>query len=231
MGDWLAMEIQHKLDEWCPLMFGYHLLKLGTLSSQLSCAASSIRHQCAVAPEGASLGIIAAVDELPIRSGSIDACLLAHLLDFSSDPHQILREVERVLTPDGWIIISGFNPYSLVGLGRLLPNLRRRLPWSARMFSPERVLDWLHLLGFEVVHLEGFAYSTVTRRNRFHFWKEKTGRRCGYRFASTYMLAARKRTIPLTRIREAAWLRRPVMVGGMARLNNPACTKSEGVNS
>lgn len=173
MGDWLAMEIQHKLDEWCPLMFGYHLLKLGTLSSQLSCAASSIRHQCAVAPEGASLGIIADVDELPIRSGSIDACLLAHLLDFSSDPHQILREVERVLTPDGWIIISGFNPYSLVGLGRLLPNLRRRLPWSARMFSPERVLDWLHLLGFEVVHLEGFAYSTVTRRNRFHFWKEK----------------------------------------------------------
>ena len=229
MGDWLAMEIQHKLDEWCPFMFGYHLLKLGTLSSQLSCSASAIRHQCAIASSGVSLGIIADVDELPIRSGSVDACLLAHLLDFSNDPHQILREAERVLTPDGWIIISGFNPYSLVGLGRLLPNLRRRLPWSARMFSPERVLDWLHLLGFEIVHIEGFAYSTLKRRSRTHGVRDNTGKLCSHRFASTYMLAARKRTIPLTRIQETAWLRRPVMVGGMARLKNPACSNRGNV--
>lgn len=218
MGDCLAMEIQHKLDEWCPFMFGYHLIKLGTLSSQLSCAASTIRHQCAIASEGAALGIIADVSELPIRSGSVDACLLAHTLDFSKDPHQILREIERVLTPDGWIIISGFNPYSLIGLGKLLPSLRRRIPWSARMFSPERVLDWLHLLGFEVVHLEGFTYSALKRRGKLMVGKEKPARRCGYRFASSYMLAARKRTIPLTRIQEVAWLKRPVMLGGMARL-------------
>lgn len=88
------------------------------------------------------------------------------------------------------------------------------------MFSPERVLDWLHLLGFEIVHLEGFTYSSLSRRSWFHFGRENTVRRCGYRFASTYMLAARKRTIPLTRLREAAWLKRPVMVGGMARLKN-----------
>lgn len=229
MGDWLAMEIQHKLDEWCPFMFGYHFLKLGTLSSQLSCAASAIRHQCAIASEGVSLGIIADVAELPIRSGSVDACLLAHLLDFSQDPHQILREAERVLTVDGWLIISGFNPHSVMGLGRLFPHLRRRLPWSARMFSAERVLDWLHLLGFEVVHLEGFAYSVFNRRNRSHLGRENIPRRCGHRFASTYMLAARKRTIPLTRIQEAAWLRRPVMVGGMARLKNSACIKKESI--
>ncbi|MDD2341917.1 MAG: SAM-dependent methyltransferase, partial [Tolumonas sp.] len=104
-------------------------------------------------------------------------------------------------------------------------HLRRRLPWSAQMFSPERVLDWLHLLGFEVVHLEGFAYSALSRRSRIHCWRENTARRCGYRFASTYMLAARKRTLPLTRIREVAWLKRPVMVGGMARLKNQTRTQ------
>lgn len=213
MGDWLGMEIQHRLDDWCPLMFGYHLLKLGALSSQLSCSASTIRHQCAIAEEGLSLGIQADIEELPVRSNSIDVCLLAHTLDFSSDPHQILREVERVLTQDGWIIISGFNPYSLVGLGKLVPQFRRKLPWSARMFSPDRVLDWLHLLGFEVVHLDGIPYSAIGRRNK----KESNGRHCNYRFMSAYMLAARKRTIPLTRIQEGAWLKRPVMVGGMAR--------------
>jgi len=215
MGDWLCMEIQNRLDDWCPLMFGYHLLKLGSLSSELSCTASAIRHQCSIAEQGLSLGICADIDELPIRSNSVDVCLLAHTLDFSADPHQILREAERVLTQDGWIIISGFNPYSLLGTGKLFPNLRRRLPWSARMFSPDRVLDWLQLLGFEIVHLEGIPYSTISRRNL-----KESGRYCNYRFFSAYMMAARKRTIPLTRIQEAAWLRRPVMVGGMARLQN-----------
>ena len=215
-GDLLAMEIQSRLDEWCPLMFGYHLLKLGNLSSKLSCSASTIRHQSAIGSEGSAIGVIAELDELPIRSNSIDVCLLSHTLDFSTDPHQILREAERVLTQDGWIIISGFNPYSVLGAGKLIPNLRKKLPWSARMFSPERVLDWLNLLGFELVHLEGIPYYSLNKRCR----RENVFRRCGYRFTSAYVLAARKRTIPLNRIQEAAWLRRPVIVGGMARMKD-----------
>lgn len=215
-GDLLAMEIQSRLDEWCPLMFGYHLLKLGNLSSKLSCAASTIRHQTSIGSEGNTIAVMADLDELPIRSNSVDVCLMAHTLDFSRDPHQVLREAERVLTQDGWIIISGFNPYSVVGAGKLIPHLRKRLPWSARMFSPERVLDWLSLLGFELVHLDGIPYSSLSQRCR----RENLIRRCGYRFTSAYVIAARKRTIPLSRIQESAWLRRPVIVGGMARVKD-----------
>lgn len=218
LGAWLALEIQHRLDEWCPFMFGYHLLKLGSLSGQLSCSSSTIRHQCTLSEQPNPYGVVASLEDLPIRTGSIDACLLAHTLDFSADPHQVLREAERVLTEDGWIIISGFNPYSLVGLGKIIPTLRRRLPWSARMFSPDRISDWLHLLGFEVMYMDGFAYSALSNHSRIHDWREQAGQRCGSRFASIYMMAARKRTIPLTKVPNRFWRKRPVMVGELARV-------------
>ena len=218
MGDWLSAEIQERLDLWCPLLFGYHLLKLGALSGRLSCSCSAIRHQSCVGTEGDNVGILADLTALPIRDLSIDACLLAHTLDYAADPHQVLREVERVLTADGWLLISGFNPHSLVGLGRLLPKLRQQQPWHARMFSPERLRDWLELLGFEVIHFEAFGFSSFSSGCRIHWWRENLGRDyCSY-FASVYMLAARKRTVPLTLEPERRWVRKPQIVPGMARI-------------
>jgi SAM-dependent methyltransferase len=216
MGDWLAAEIQERLNLWCPLLFGYHLLKLGALSHHLSCRASAIRHQLTIAPSVG--GILADVIDLPIRDSSIDACILAHVLDYTNDPHQVLREIERVLTADGWLILSGFNPHSLVGLGRLLPYMRRQQPWQARMFSPERIRDWLELLGFELVHYEAFGFSSFSSSSKIHWWRENLGRDyCSY-FASVYMLAARKRTIPLTPEPERRWAQKPLIVPGMARI-------------
>ncbi len=218
MGEWLAAEIQERLDAWCPLLFGYHLLKIGALSSHLSCNNSAIRHQCALAPEGERVGLRADVGSLPIRDGAIDACLLAHTLDYVSDPHLVLREVERVLTADGWVFLSGFNPHSLVGLGRLVPRLRQYQPWHARMFSPERISDWLSLLGFDLVHLESFGFSSLSKKSRIHWWRENIGRDYCSFFASVYVLAARKRTIPLTLEGKESWFRKPILVNGMARI-------------
>ena len=164
MGDWVAAEIQERLDSWCPHLFGYHLLKVGALSAELSCGCSSIRHQIGVATSGRLLDIKGDPLALPVRTGSVDACLLAHCLDFSPDPHQVLREAERVLTDDGWLIVSGYNPLSLVGIGHCLPFLRQRLPWSARMFTPARVTDWLQLLGCEVMFDERFGYSFMGKQ-------------------------------------------------------------------
>ncbi len=218
MGSWLAAEIQERLDAWCPMFFGYHLLKVGALSSQLSCNASSISHQCAVAPRGEMVGLQGDPSAIPLLGSSVDACILAHTLDYASDPHQVLREVERVLTADGWLILSGFNPHSLVGVGRLFRRLRRHQPWHARMFAPERVTDWLELLGFEIIHLESFGFSTLSQHSRIHWWRENLGRSYFNYFASVYILAARKRTIPLTPEPRAAWFKKSVLAGQMARI-------------
>ncbi len=61
--------------------------------------------------------VLASPYQLPFAEKSVDACLLSHTLAYAANPHRILREVDRVLIDDGWLVISGFNPFSLLGLG------------------------------------------------------------------------------------------------------------------
>lgn len=94
--------------------------------------------------------------QLPFAEKSVDACLLAHSLPWCDDPHRLLREADRVLIDDGWLVISGFNPMSLMGLRKLVPVLRRTPPYNSRMFTLMRQLDWLSLLNYEVLYQSGF---------------------------------------------------------------------------
>lgn len=103
-----------------------------------------------------------------------------------------MREADRVLIDDGWLVISGFNPLSLMGLRKLVPVLRKTPPYNSRMFTLMRQLDWLSLLNFEVLH-----YS------RFHVlpWKKQGGRLLNTHIPALgclQLIVARKRTIPLT---------------------------------
>jgi ubiquinone/menaquinone biosynthesis C-methylase UbiE len=63
-------------------------------------------------------------DALPFDSASLDLVVLPHTLELASDPHQTLREVERVLVPEGRVVIVGFNPASLWGLRQGLGRVR-----------------------------------------------------------------------------------------------------------
>lgn len=91
-------------------------------------------------------------NELPFASETIDLLVLPHVLEFAADPHQILREAERVLRPEGRLIISGFNPASLWGarqyLSRLIGN--PYLPRDGQFISLIRMKDWLQLLNFSL---------------------------------------------------------------------------------
>jgi SAM-dependent methyltransferase len=95
------------------------------------------------------------MDELPFESGSLDLVVMPHVLEFNDNPHQILREAERVLRPEGTIIISGFNPRSLWGVRRALGS-QMGYPWRGNFITLPRLKDWLALLGFEVAR-GGFA--------------------------------------------------------------------------
>ncbi|RKF17376.1 methyltransferase domain-containing protein [Alginatibacterium sediminis] len=209
-GKNLAEQQQALLDAHLPRVFGYHLLKVGNLSCELSCHASMIRHQLNLAKNGQLVGLQAKPSELPLQESSIDCSVLLHVLDYSRDPHQVLREVERVLTADGYIIISGFNPMSLVGLRRYLPWPRKSSPWSARMFGPARVKDWLQLLGFEVLYDERFAFTSFVNQRPTPAWLENWGQNYARPFSSCYFMVARKRRSPLTPIRQSWRIKRRV---------------------
>jgi SAM-dependent methyltransferase len=92
--------------------------------------------------------------QLPLASQSVDLLALPHALETIGDAHQVLREAERVLMPEGHLVISGFNSLSLWGLRQWSMRERRRraggAPWDARFIGLLRLKDWLRLLGFEL---------------------------------------------------------------------------------
>lgn len=200
-GQALAAELETLLLPWWQQIFGYYLLKMGDLSCQLDTTTCRTRHTITLGSEQLKPDIVADPDALPIASSSIDAVLLSYCLEFQNDPHHVVREAHRVLVGDGYLVLSGFNPHSMLGMGRYIPFLRQHLPWQGHFFSSARVKDWLHLIGFEVIAEQRFFCSAMWAQEfRQNGW-QKFNERFLKLFASSYLLVARKRELPLTPIR------------------------------
>jgi SAM-dependent methyltransferase len=144
--------------------------------------------------------------ELPFACGSLDLVLLPHMLEFAEHPHQMLREVERVLMPEGSLIVSGFNPHSLWGLHRALYR-RRGYPWCGHFIALSRLKDWLALLGFEVVGGRFAAYAPPFQQRKWlerSDFMEAAGDRWWAVSGGVYFLHAVKR-VPGMRLIKPKW--------------------------
>jgi len=149
--------------------------------------------------------------ELPFDSDSLDLVLLPHVLEFAENPHQIIREVERVLMPEGSLIISGFNPFSLWGLRRVLGR-KQGYPWCGQFITLPRMKDWLALLGFEVVGGRFAAYAPPFHHSQWLDrcgFMEKAGDRWWAVSGGVYFLHAIKR-VPGMRLLKPNWNKRLV---------------------
>jgi len=152
--------------------------------------------------EGAARSLQAQVlsdfEELPFASQSLDLVVLPHILEFASEPHQVLREVERVLIPEGQVVISGFNPISLWGVRQ---RISRRiaapfLPQAGRFISVPRLKDWLKLLSFEIERGRFGCYRPPCRTDAWlarTAFMEKAGDRWWGYCGATYMIVGVKR--------------------------------------
>ncbi|MCC6534634.1 MAG: class I SAM-dependent methyltransferase [Burkholderiales bacterium] len=129
-------------------IFGYNALQCGLAEIDLL-RTSRIPSRWRIGSNGA-IALRTDFRDLPLAANSIDLVVLPHVLEFSDDPHQILREVVRVLVPEGQVVISGFNPWSLLGWKRYLPGARSQLPWRGHFINLPRLKDWLSLLSFDV---------------------------------------------------------------------------------
>ncbi len=136
--------------------------------------------------------------ELPFASQSLDLVVLPHVLEFAAEPHQVLREVERVLIPEGQVIICGFNSASLWGARQVAGRLTGAhfLPLDGEFISLPRLKDWLKLLNMEVNrgHFGCYAPPCATDKwlNRFSFMEKAGGRWWPY-FGAVYIVQAIKR--------------------------------------
>lgn len=191
-GEYYREALELQLKPWLAKMYGFHLLKIGNLSAEINSESCAISHQVNVSLAGQPVQVMADPLHLPFAEKSVDACLLAHTLPWCPDPHRLLREADRVLIDDGWLVLSGFNPLSLMGLRKLVPVLRRSSPYNSRMFTLTRQLDWLSLLNFEVLYCSGFQVLP---------WARQGGKMLSTHFPALgcmQLIVARKRTIPLT---------------------------------
>ena len=148
LGERVLDREQQVLDEVLADIFGFHALQVG-LPDIAMLRASRITHRIAVGVQ-TSGQVLALAHELPFASQSIDLVVLPHVLEFAESPHAILREVDRVLVPEGRLVMTGFNPWSLWGLRQALDWTRDEHPWDGNFISLARAKDWLALLGLEV---------------------------------------------------------------------------------
>ena len=175
-------------------VFGYNALQCGLAPIDLL-RTSRIPSRWRLGDSG-SVALRVDYRDLPIAANSIDLIVLPHVLEFSDDPHQILREVVRVLVPEGQVIISGFNPWSLLGLKRWWPSARRHVPWTGRFVNLPRLKDWLSLLSFDIVsgRMHGYLppFSQEPWLRRFNFM-DKAGDRWWPFAGGVYCVQAVKR--------------------------------------
>jgi SAM-dependent methyltransferase len=194
LGQYLLEKEQAYLDDVTPDIFGFHALQLGMPQVDLL-RESRIAHRMRIASAGHP-DLYAKCHELPLATQSIDLVVLPHVLEFAAEPHEVLREVDRVMMPEGRLVIVGFNPWSLWGLRSAIGFSRDQVPWNGRFVSLLRVKDWLALLGFDVSagRLVGYAppFDNPKVRSRFGFM-EPAGDRWWAVGGAVYMLQAIKR--------------------------------------
>ena len=193
LGQYVLEKERAYLDEVTPDIFGFHAMQVGMPGVDLL-RENRITHKMRVAAQG-NPDLFAKCHELPIATQSVDLVLLPHVLEFSEEPHEILREVDRIMMPEGRLIIVGFNPWSLWGLRRAL-GPARGYPWNGHFLSLLRVKDWLALLGFDVSAGRLIAYAPPFDNERLlkrFAFMEPAGDRWWAVGGAVYMLQAIKR--------------------------------------
>ena len=230
LGQYLMRWETEQFDDVVSDIFGYHALQLGfaeldalhsnRMPNQWLAVTSEQAAQTITAATtlgGTSLrtaALVADAKALPFSAASLDLLVLPHTLELSDDPHAALREAERVLVPEGRVVITGINPNSLWGFRQSRARLYRRvlsrfgkyvevddsfLPGAGQAMGSIgywRLRDWLQLLGFEVesarfgVYAPSFASQKWLKR---FAWMDTLGPRWWPIFGATYCVVAVKR--------------------------------------
>ena len=237
-GRYLLAWEQERFDEAVVDIFGFHGLQLGIPMLDGLRANRMPHHWLALGEEGLAmlpgagvaarpttdavagpdslrlLALLADPVALPFADNSLDLVLLPHTLEQSLDPHAALREVERVLVPEGRVVICGLNPASLWGLRQRRAHLCRRLGFG-ELYLPDagefigywRLRDWLRLLSFEVESSRFGCYRPAARSERWlrrFEWMDRAGERWWPIFGAAYFIVAVKRVHGM-RLLTPAW--------------------------
>lgn len=209
-GQYVLSQEQQWFDKTVVDVFGFNAVQIG-LPQLHSLRENRMPMRALLAECGSNLNPLAGAseapawhvieslfDELPFAAESVDLLVLPHVLEFANDPHHILREADRVLVPEGRLILTGFNPASLWGARQYLGRLIGKpfLPREGQFINLLRVRDWLKLLNFSLDRGHFACYKFPVQgesaMNRMNYL-EPMGNRWWPIFGAVFMVSAVKR--------------------------------------
>jgi len=147
LGRYILEWEQDRFDRLVADIFGFNAVQIGLPQHDLL-SANRMPLRLRLDAHGAA-DVRADYHHLPFAANSVDLVVLPHVLEFVANPHQVLREAERILVPEGQVLIAGFNPFSLWGIKRRFAGRSAPLPWQGQYLSVRRLKDWFPLLSFE----------------------------------------------------------------------------------
>jgi len=194
--------------------FGYNIVQLGSVNENSLIQSARIKRKFVLECSSECFensSMRSYFQQLAIKNNSIDTVVLHHTLEFENDPHAILRETERVLVPEGKLIIVLFNPFSLWGLWhvhltmkQLVKQKKPVLPSCGHLISQKRLKDWLSLLGFDYSKSHPALFRPPVNQlpilSHLKFM-DKAGKRYWPNLAGSQCILATKRISTLTPIR------------------------------
>ena len=207
LGAYLGQREQAYFDRTVADIFGFHALQIGLPECPFLEQSRIVSKW--ILDYDPPADIIADPHGLPFAENTIDLIVMPHALEFTDDPHLMLREAWRAIRPEGQIVISGFNPFSLFGTRRYFGR-GATPPWNGNFIALYRLKDWLSLLGFDVIGGQFDCYVPPFTQDkwlrRFSFF-EKTGDRWWPVTGGVYFLRATKKVLGM-RLLTPAWERR-----------------------
>lgn len=232
LGQDVLLAEQKIISEQLTNVFGYHLMQISSAQVRHLAVDSRVNHSFCVVPckSGSTEhynGSAATADlhALPFPDESIDVTILHHVLEFSNNPHQVLKEAARVTVARGHIVIVGFNPLSTNGVMKpFMQMIDTPSIWSRRSLGVYRLRDWLEFLDFSCLStnyafhrlpLNNAGYLNFSRRM---FEKMNLQE---FPFGAAYCIVARKDKISLTPIKPS-W--RKAQFSGLSKPLSPART-------
>jgi SAM-dependent methyltransferase len=199
---------QEQLNKLLPQIYGYYLVQAGAFNGYDLKSASTINHHIYVGRiNSASLPNSTVVEsnlnELPFLFESVDVFFLPHTLEFCDQPEKLLSEIYNILIPGGKVIIIGFNPYSAIGLTKLLKS-DKNVPWAGKLISLREVTNKLTSIGFSIDFTKYICFKPPFARehalDKMSFL-ESLGKRFFPVLGSVYVLVAEKKAIPLSPVK------------------------------
>ncbi len=190
---------------------GFATPYLGAFRGEASALGALMPAEQGVIPwpeKGQGLSVLVDETELPLCDEQADRILIVHMLEWSENTRALLRELWRVLAPDGRLLIIVPHRRGLwarvdttpFGYGRPFsrPQLMQLL--KEAMFSPE---DWQHALYMPPFHWRVLLRWPV-------FW-ERLGLVLWPAFSGVIMVEASKQVCGAVPVRESRRFRRRIM--------------------